>query len=78
MVSDALPDTVDYGRVFAMVRDEVEHRQYQLLEALAGAIVQRILGELPVTAVRVQVRKPQVPLDGVLSYTAVDIQRQRA
>ena len=78
LVSDALLDTVDYGRAFAIVRDEVEHRQYQLLEALAGAIVRRILSELPVTAVRVQVRKPQVPLDGVLSYTAVEIQRQRA
>ena len=78
MLSDALPDTVDYGRAFAIVQDEVEHRQYQLLEALAGAIVRRLLAELPVTAVRVQVRKPQVPLDGVLSYAAVEIQRQRA
>lgn len=78
MVSDALPDTIDYGRAFAIAREEVEQRQYQLLEALAGAIVQRILEELPVTAVRVQVRKPQVPLDGVLSYAAVDIQRQRS
>jgi dihydroneopterin aldolase len=77
MLSDALPDTADYSRAFAIVRDEVEQRQYQLLEALAGRIVQRLLGELPVTAVRVQVRKPQVPLDGVLSYAAVEIRRQR-
>jgi dihydroneopterin aldolase len=77
MVSDALPDTVDYGRAFAIVRDEVERHRYQLLEALAGAIVRRLLGELPVTAVRVQVRKPQVPLDGVLNYTAVEIERRQ-
>ena len=78
MASDALTDTVDYSRAFAIVRDVVEHRQYQLLETLAGAIVQRLLDELSVTAVRVKVRKPQVPLDGVLSYTAVEIQRRRA
>lgn len=75
--SDDLQDTADYGLAFAIVRDEVEHRQYQLLEALAGAIVHRILAELPVAAVRVQVRKPQVPLDGVLSYAAVEVQRQK-
>lgn len=77
MTSDALPDTVDYSRAFAIVRDEVERQQYRLLEALAGAIVRRLLGELPVSAVRVQVRKPQVPLDGVLSYTAVEIERSQ-
>jgi dihydroneopterin aldolase len=78
LMSDALEDTADYGRAFAIVREEVERRQYHLLEALAGAIVRRILEELPVRAVRVQVRKPQVPLDGVLSYTAVEIERRRS
>jgi dihydroneopterin aldolase len=78
MLSDVLQDTADYGRAFAIVREEVEQRQYQLLEALAGTIVQRILAELPVTAARVQIRKPHVPLDGALSYVAVEIQRQKA
>jgi dihydroneopterin aldolase len=52
-------------------------QRYQLLEGLAGAIVRRLLAELPVTAVLVRVRKPQVPLDGVLSYTAVEIRRRQ-
>jgi 7,8-dihydroneopterin aldolase/epimerase/oxygenase len=78
MVSDALHDTVDYSRAYAIAREEVEEHQYQLLEALAGAIVRRLLAELPAAAVLVRVRKPQVPLTGVLSYTAVEIQRRRA
>ena len=77
MISDALPDTVDYSRAYAIVREEVEDQRYQLLEGLAGAIVRRLLTELPVTAVLVQVRKPQVPIDGVLSYTAVEIRRRQ-
>jgi 7,8-dihydroneopterin aldolase/epimerase/oxygenase len=77
MASDALQDTVDYGRVYAIVREEVEEHHYQLIEALAGAIVRRLLEELAVTSVLVRVRKPQVPLDGILSFTAVEIQRQR-
>ena len=77
MASDALQDTVDYSRAYAVVRQEVEEQRYQLLEGLAGAIVRRLLAELPVTAVLVRVRKPQVPLDGVLSYTAVEIRRSQ-
>jgi 7,8-dihydroneopterin aldolase/epimerase/oxygenase len=77
IASDALLDTVDYSRAYAIVREEVEDHQYQLLEALAGAMVRRLLAELPVTSVLVRLRKPQVPLEGILSYAAVEIQRRR-
>ena len=77
MISDALQDTADYTRAYAIVREEVEEHRYQLLEALAGAIVRRILSELPASGALVRVRKPQVPLNGLLSYTAVEIQRRR-
>jgi 7,8-dihydroneopterin aldolase/epimerase/oxygenase len=77
MVSDALQDTVDYGQAYSIVREEVEGRRYQLLEALAGAIVRRLLAELPILSVCVRVRKPQVPLQGILSYAAVEIRRSR-
>ncbi len=77
MVSDALQDTVDYSRVYAIVREEVEEHHYQLVEALAGAIIRHLLAELPITSVLVRVRKPQVPLHGILSHTAVEIQRRR-
>jgi dihydroneopterin aldolase len=77
MGSDALQDSVDYGRAFAIVREEVEEHQYQLLEGLAGAIVRRLMAELPIVSVLVRVRKPQAPIRGVLSYAAVEIQRRR-
>ena len=77
MVSDALRDSVDYSRAFALVREEVEEHQYQLIEGLAGAIVRRLMAELPIVSVLVRVRKPQVPIHGVLSYAAVEIYRRR-
>jgi dihydroneopterin aldolase len=77
MTSDALADTVDYSRLHAIVREEVEDHQYQLIEALAGAMVRRLMAELPITSVLVRVRKPQVPLNGMLSFAAVEIQRRR-
>ena len=77
MASDALQDTVDYSRAYAIVRQETEEHHYQLIEALAGAMVQRLMAEFPVTSVLVRVRKPQVPLNGILSFAAVEIQRRR-
>jgi 7,8-dihydroneopterin aldolase/epimerase/oxygenase len=77
MSSDALTATVDYSQAYAIVREEVEDHQYQLLEALAGAILRRVMADLPVRGVLVRVRKPQVPLSGILAYAAVEIQRQR-
>jgi dihydroneopterin aldolase len=77
MASDALTDTVDYSRLHAIVREEVEEQQYQLIETLAGTLVRRLLAELPITSVLVRVRKPQVPLNGMLGFAAVEIQRRR-
>jgi dihydroneopterin aldolase len=77
MLSDALVDSVDYGRVYALVRDEVENHRYQLIEALAGALIRRLMAELPIAAVLVRVRKPQVPLNGILGFAAVEIARRR-
>src|SRR5262245_52827741 len=68
VVSDALSDTVDYRRLHAIVREEVEEQRYQLIEALAGALVRRLFAELPATSVLIRVRKPQVPLNGLLSF----------
>jgi dihydroneopterin aldolase len=77
MTSDALADTVDYSRLHAIVREEVEDHRYQLIEALAGAMVQRLMAELPITSALVRVRKPQVPLNGIVGFAAVEIQRRR-
>jgi dihydroneopterin aldolase len=77
MLSDALADTVDYSRLYAIVREEVEDHQYQLLEALAGALVRRLMAQLPIVRVLVRIRKPEVPLNGILGFAAVEIERRR-
>ncbi len=77
IASDDLHDTVDYSRAHAIAQEEVEGRQYQLLETLAGSIAQRVLAELPISGVLVRVRKPQVRLAGLLSYSGVEIEKRR-
>ena len=73
---DDLEQSVDYARVYAIVREIVESRSYRLLEALAEAISRELLAAFPVTEVGVRVRKPKVQLGGPLDYAGVEIRRR--
>jgi dihydroneopterin aldolase len=76
--SDHIEDAVDYRAVVARVREVSDARAYHLLEAFSSALADALLAELPVTAVRVRVRKPDVALDPPVEYAAVSVERRRA
>jgi dihydroneopterin aldolase len=57
---DAIDATVDYRMVRDIVRGVNETESYRLLETLAAAAADALNAELPVTRVRVSVRKPGV------------------
>jgi dihydroneopterin aldolase len=73
--SDELTQTIDYGRVYDLVRDVVETRSYHLLEAIAEAIATDVRARYLVDEVVVRVRKPAVKLGGPLDHAAVEIRR---
>lgn len=75
--ADDLGETVDYSLVLDVVREVVENRRFNLLEALAEAIAREMLQRFPVYSVRVRVKKPHAPLGGILEHVAVDIERGR-
>lgn len=75
--SDSLDDTIDYVRCFQLVRDLVENRQFRLLEALAEAIADAVLGHPRAASVRVRVAK-QPPVRGRFERFAVVVERVRA
>ena len=76
---DDLDATVDYADVFRVTREIVEGRSFRLLEALAEAISERVLGDAPrVQEVLVRVRKPAVELGGTLDWAGVEIRRDRS
>jgi dihydroneopterin aldolase len=75
--SDSLDDTLDYVRLFQLVREVVENRQYRLLEALAEAIADELLTQPRAATVRVRVAK-QPPLRGAFQRFAVSIERARS
>lgn len=75
--TDDLTKTVDYGAVLADVRGIVEGPAFKLVETLAERIAATILDRHPVDAVRVRVRKPDVPLAATLEFVGVEITRRR-
>ena len=77
-LDDDLERSVDYARVYDVVRQIVESTSYRLLEALAEAISHEILADFPVDEVGVRVRKPAVQLGGPIDYAGVEVWRRRS
>ncbi len=75
--SDDLATTVDYGRLVEDARRIVATGRFQLLEALAEAIAEAVLGEERVTSVTVGLRKLRPPLPADVSTVGVSITRRR-
>lgn len=74
---DDLLLTVDYSRVYALVKRAVEGKSFNLIEALAESIATEIIEGFPVQSVGVTVYKPQAPVEGKFDYFAVSIRRER-
>jgi 7,8-dihydroneopterin aldolase/epimerase/oxygenase len=55
--SDRLDDTIDYGSVVNLVRERLADRRFQLLEALAEHIAERILSGFGAPWTRVSIAK---------------------
>ena len=76
--ADDLEKTADYGAVFELCRSTAQEGEYHLLEGLAERVAQQILAaQSAVAGVAVSVRKPGVPIDGVLDHAGVRIERSR-
>lgn len=76
--SDRIEDAVDYRDIVATVVEVTEGGTFHLLEALAGALAETLLGRFPLKRVRVRVRKPEVVLDRPVDHAAVVVERHRA
>lgn len=76
--TDDLSKTVDYVRVYDLCRQVMEHDRVRLLETLAADLIDKILSDCPrVTKVDITIKKPSVPLKGILDYVAVETSKSR-
>jgi len=73
-----LEDTVDYTKVYADIKEIMETNQFQLLEACANTVGDRLLADFPmVWQVSVCIQKPSVPIQGILKSVEVELIRSR-
>ena len=75
--SDQLADTVDYTQVVERVREVCQGKRFNLIEALAAAVVDDLMEQFPISRARVRVRKPRVQLTAPAEFTAATIERTR-
>lgn len=75
--SDALNDTVDYGRVAKDIVAVIEGEHVDLIEKLAQRIAERILAVPAIAKVDVTVHKPHAPITVPFADVAVSITRVR-
>ncbi len=77
IISDDIHDTINYVEIYKLVKNIVTESNYHLIEALAGKILKEILINFPLTEVTIHLRKPNVPLHGVLDTVEVVITRTK-
>jgi dihydroneopterin aldolase len=75
--SDDLAGTIDYSKVYDVIKDIVENHTYKLIEAVAEMIAHTILSQFAVDAVDITVHKPQAPVGGLFDDVSVTVERSR-
>jgi len=72
--TDDLEQSINYVDVYTIVQDIVQERTYNLIEAVAENIAGEILSAYSLDYVVVRVRKPSVPMGGVVDHVEVKSQ----
>ena len=75
--SDDLGETVNYAEVARMVEEVVTGEPCNLIETVAGRIVQQVLSHTRVQVVTVTVHKPHAPVAQSVTDLSVTITRSR-
>jgi len=74
--SDDLDIAPNYIEVYTLVREIVEEREFNLLEAIAETVADAILAAHDLEAVVVRVRKPNPPVGGPVDFVEVEVIRR--
>lgn len=78
ITTDRLVDTIDYEKVYSLLKNLVNEKKYFLLEKLADHIANEILNVFSeVKFILVKLRKPHPPVKGVVDYIEIEVSRNR-
>lgn len=76
--SDDLSQTVDYSKIYDIIKYINNNNKFRLIERFAHVISREILSTFEeITEIIVRVRKPDAPIEGDFAWVAVEIKRSR-
>jgi len=76
--TDDLEETINYAEVYDQAKSVLEGTPKNLIETVAVDLARKVLiRNKRVDRVDVTLRKPQVPIHGILAYAAVEVSRNR-
>lgn len=76
--TDDMYKSVSYADVYEIVKEIVENKRFNLLEALAENIASEVLEKFDlIKGIMVRVKKPEAPVPGIYDYFGVEIKRTK-
>jgi len=76
--NDDLDQTVNYGQIYNKIEETFKAKKYDLLESAAYNIIKSLFMAFPqLEAVEIEIKKPSVPIEGVLAGAAIKMSRKR-
>ncbi|NQT34981.1 dihydroneopterin aldolase [bacterium] len=76
-LSDKLEQTHSFDEIYGIVSGAVTGTRYNLLEALAEELSDRLLDKYPDSELKLVIRKPKPPIDGEIDCVEIEVIRQR-
>ncbi|MGM0508908.1 MAG: dihydroneopterin aldolase [Fusobacteriota bacterium] len=74
--TDDLKETINYADIYNKVEHITKTNKYDLIETLAENIANSLLSEFTkIKNIRVNIKKPQAPIDGNFDHVGVEIYR---
>jgi len=75
--TDQLKDAIDYIKIYNIVESVIVNGSFRLIERIAEEIALKILNQVKVNNARVIVRKLRPPVNGILDYVEIEIERNK-
>jgi len=74
-LSDDLKKTIDYSKIYMIAQETFSNYKFKLLETVAEKMTGEMLKISGVMDVSIKVRKPHVPMNGLLDFVEIEIYR---
>ena len=74
--SDKLEDSIDYVNIVSIATNTFAEKDYNLVEAAAESVCEKLLGVLNVAKVILRVRKPHAPINAAFDTVEVELIRK--